>query len=70
MSIQATIARSEARQAEQAWREHKQCPKCSRRRERCKAGQRLWDELTEARARLAGQRLLDKAPAPGQGALF
>ena len=71
MSLQTTLARAEVRHWETRWDTHKRdCPKCSKRRERCSHGGALWGGLTVARGKLKAEREADKAPIPGQGALL
>lgn len=69
--LQTTIARSLAEASEASWREHNQaCPKCGRRRERCRTGEDLYQRWTECRGEYEHQRQLDKEPNPDQGELF
>lgn len=65
------MARAEVHALEREWKKHKaDCPKCAHRRERCRAGEQVYDQLRYAREELAAQRGLDRQPFPGQAALF
>jgi len=72
VSIETTLARGAAREAETAWKIHRRdCVTCSRPRgDRCASGQKVWRVHAEAKAELARQRALDKAPIEGQEVLF
>lgn len=74
MSKETTDARYAARDAERAWKEHKQnCPWCmfpQGQRNPCAAGKPLRDGMRDAQAEARHQRELDKAPMAGQQSLF
>jgi hypothetical protein len=73
VSIETTEAQAAARQAEQAWKWHKPgCPSCSSRRRvpKCAVGDRLYREATQLRADAQALSAADKAPGPGDAALF
>jgi hypothetical protein len=77
MSMETTLARIEARKAEEDWADHKlgcaPCANALRRRQpgwMCAGGAGLYRAERTAAAELARQRELDKQPTPGQGALF
>ena len=77
MSIETTLARADARAAEDRWQAHRwDCPVCvtgQRRRkpaEMCDQGSDLYRDRDATARELERQRELDKQPIPGQGALF
>ena len=77
VSIQLTLARAEARAAEEAWRDHLDgCPPCSRWRRRlkgqqpCRTGRETYDHHKACDETLKRERDLEKKPWPGQEALF
>jgi hypothetical protein len=77
MSLETTIARGVARDAEQEWQQHrKACPWCqpvARKRRYdllCLDGASLRRERDETRAEAAHQAEMDKQPIPGQEVLF
>lgn len=77
MSFETTMARAAFRAAETTWKGHVlQCPRCTRAvrarhwDELCSAGAADRREMRETRAALDRERALDKAPMPGQEALF
>lgn len=71
MSLETTLARAEANALEADRKAHKAvCPKCSRRRERCRIGEQVFVSMKDALAELSRQRQADKQLVPGQGVLF
>ena len=71
MSLQTTLARGGVRHWEGQWKRHKtDCPKCSRRKDRCHQGGVIWGELAMARGALKREIETDKAPIPGQETLL
>lgn len=77
VSIQTTMSRAGAADADRRWRGHKAgCPRCStaqRRRQpgqMCAQGAAAYAAMKDCAARLAQERELDKHPMPGQGELF
>lgn len=77
MSIELTLARAEARIADDTWKAHQMhCPRCGEAvRDRklaalCSAGRELHSALRTARAAVARERQLDAAPLPDQETLW
>jgi hypothetical protein len=79
VSIETTVARAVAREAEQAWRHHLgYCSRCAvavRKRDMlplggCPDGRELYGERADANLELRRQRALDRQPAPDQLSLF
>lgn len=77
VSIQTTLARAEARGAEEGWAAHKfGCARCSEAQhtrhmdQACPDGWKLYRHRRDALAGLARQRELDRQPIDGQGELF
>lgn len=77
MSIETTLARADARAAEDRWQAHRRdCPVCvTAQRKRkpavmCGQGSGLYRDRGATARELERQRELDKQPIPGQGALF
>ena len=77
MSLETTLARTEAGARELDWTLHKRhCPRCAHRariREwswLCPDGMKIRSAHMTAQARLAAERKADKAPVPGQATLF
>jgi len=76
VSLQTTLARSLARQAAAAWRDHYQhCPPCDRWKRRhkgqrpCAVGAELSHNARELDAQLRRERELDRKPV-GMGTLW
>jgi hypothetical protein len=77
MSMETTLARIEARKAEEDWQDHRlgcaPCVNAVRRRQlgwMCRAGSAIYRARNAAAKELVRQRELDKQPSPGQEALF
>jgi hypothetical protein len=76
-SMQTTLIRSAARNAESEWKTHKgECPRCTRASrarqwdDLCRFGGPMRDAMTALAQELAESRYLDKLPSPDQPPLF
>jgi len=75
-SIETTLARYEARAADEAWSRHRvNCPQCARAGQRggpvpCEAGLPILQAKLDAAAELKRNRDLDRQPNPDQEPLF
>jgi hypothetical protein len=77
MSLQAAVAAAAADAAKRAWKQHQaQCAGCTKgstsrgSSTRCAAGKQLRAAAVTAVAEMERERQADKAPDPGQEALF